>query len=95
MKVRLTRPGSQESHISLSSPTYPTLVDGKTITFREISQDPTVSEWKRVLVNGNIQIVDKKEVWSSIYHPYGCLPHVFFKAINGDLYVIDGTIQDD
>jgi hypothetical protein len=54
-----------------------------------------VSEWKRFLVNGNIQIVNKKEVWSSNYYPYGCLPHVFSKAINGDLYVIDGTIQDD
>jgi len=65
------------SHISLPSLTYPTLVEGKTVTFKEINQDTTMSEWKRVLVNGNVQIVDKKE------------------AINGDIYVIDGTIQDD
>jgi len=66
-----------ESLISLQSRTYPTLVEGKTITFKEISKDPQVSEWQRVLVNGDTRILSKKE------------------AINGVLYVIDGTIQDD
>jgi len=37
-------------------------VEGKTVTFKEINQDTTMSEWKRVLINGNIQIIDKKEV---------------------------------
>ncbi|KAI9454865.1 hypothetical protein BJY52DRAFT_1389902 [Lactarius psammicola] len=67
-----------ESPIPLASRTYPTLAEGKTtITFVETGKDTTLPEWKRVLINGEIQIINAKE------------------AINGVLYVIDGTIQDD
>ncbi|KAI9512620.1 hypothetical protein F5148DRAFT_1161603 [Russula earlei] len=66
-----------ESQISLPSRTYPTLVEGRTITFKETKKGSTALEWQRVLVNGDIPILNKKE------------------AINGVLYVIDGTIQAD
>ncbi|KAN0135594.1 hypothetical protein V8E53_006485 [Lactarius tabidus] len=65
------------SRIPLAPRTYPTLVEGKTISFVETGKDTTLPEWKRVLVNGDIRIVNAKE------------------AINGVLYVIDGTAQDD
>ncbi|KAH9056985.1 hypothetical protein EDB87DRAFT_1565652 [Lactarius vividus] len=65
-----------ESPISLASRTYPTLAEGK-IYFVETSKDTTLPEWKRVLINGDIQVINAKE------------------AINGVLYVIDGTVQDD
>ncbi|KAH9075836.1 hypothetical protein EDB83DRAFT_2352563 [Lactarius deliciosus] len=65
-----------ESPISLTSRTYPTLAEGK-ISFVETSKDTTLPEWERVLINGDIQIINAKE------------------AINGVLYVIDGTVQDD
>lgn len=57
-----------ESHISLPSRTYPTLVEGKTVTFEEISEDPAVPEWKRVSVNGNIQIVSRKEATNGVLY---------------------------
>jgi uncharacterized surface protein with fasciclin (FAS1) repeats len=66
-----------ESRIPLASRTYPTLAEGKTITFVETGKDTSSPEWKRVLINGDIQIINARE------------------AINGVLYVIDGTIQDD
>ncbi|KAH8991988.1 hypothetical protein EDB92DRAFT_1934907 [Lactarius akahatsu] len=66
----------KESPISLASRTYPTLAEGN-ISFVETSKDTTLPEWERVLINGDIQIVNAKE------------------AINGVLYVIDGTVQDD
>jgi len=66
-----------KSPIPLASRTYPTLAEGKTITFVETGKDTTSPEWNRVLVNGDIQIIKAKE------------------AINGVLYVIDGTIQGD
>ncbi|KAH9176918.1 hypothetical protein EDB89DRAFT_1937172 [Lactarius sanguifluus] len=65
-----------ESPISLASRTYPTLAEGN-ISFVETSKDTTLPEWERVLINGDIQIINAKE------------------AINGVLYVIDGTVQDD
>ncbi|KAF8499200.1 hypothetical protein F5888DRAFT_1793980 [Russula emetica] len=57
-----------ESHISLPSRTYPTLLNGKTVTFKEINEDPTVPEWKRVSVNGNIQIVSRKEATNGVLY---------------------------
>ncbi len=82
----------------MPSRTYPTLVQGKTVTFKETSEDPTVPEWKRVFVNGNIQIVSRKEVrflyLASLLMP-NADPTTNPKATNGVLYVIDGTIQDD
>ncbi|KAI0005506.1 hypothetical protein BJV74DRAFT_804865 [Russula compacta] len=57
-----------QSHISLPSRTYPTLVEGKTVSFKEISKDPIVLEWKRVLVNGHIQIVNKKEATNGVLY---------------------------
>ena len=62
MSARLTRAGFKQSHVSLPSRTYPTLAEGKTITFEEIGRDPSIPEWKRVLVNGKLQIISRKEV---------------------------------
>jgi hypothetical protein len=94
-KTQLTRLYFQESHISLPSRTYPTLLEGKTVTFKEISEDPAVPEWKRVSVNGNIQIVSRKEVRSLYLVFLPILTSPILKATNGVLYVVDGTIQDD
>jgi len=57
-----------ESHISLPSRTYPTLVEGKAVAFEEISEDDTVPEWNRVLVNGNIPIVGKREASNGVLY---------------------------
>jgi len=57
-----------ESHILLSSRTYPTLLEGKTVAFEEISEDHTVPEWNRVLVNGNIPIVGKREATNGVLY---------------------------
>lgn len=83
------------SPIPLASRVYPTLAEGKTITFVETGKDTTLPEWKRVLINGGIQITNAKEVCHA--EPF-FLTHLIsplFEAINGVLYVIDGTIQDD
>ena len=65
------------------------------MTFREISEDPAVPEWQRVSVNGNIQIVSRKEVRSLYLSFLPILTSLILKATNGVLYVIDGTIQDN
>jgi len=57
-----------KSHISLPSRAYPTLAEGKTVSFEEISKDQTIPEWKRVSVNGNIQIVSKKEASNGVLY---------------------------
>ncbi|KAF8480979.1 hypothetical protein DFH94DRAFT_630204 [Russula ochroleuca] len=57
-----------ESHTSLSSRTYLTLAEGKTVTFKEINKDTTVTDWKRFLVNDNIQIVRKKEATNGVLY---------------------------
>jgi hypothetical protein len=70
-------------------------LEGKTVTFKEISEDPAVPEWKRVSVNGNIQIVSRKEVRSLYLVFLPILTSPILKAANGVLYVIDGTIEDN
>jgi hypothetical protein len=54
-----------------------------------------VPEWKRVSVNGKIQIVSRKEVRSLYLVLLPILTSSILKATNGVLYVIDGTIHDD
>ncbi|THH21576.1 hypothetical protein EW146_g49 [Bondarzewia mesenterica] len=75
------------SHIIPVSPitfpgTYPTLLDGKTVTFTQLKdgddgQDASAPEWTRVVLNGHVRIVQMKE------------------ASNGMFYLIDGTVNDD
>lgn len=61
----------------------------------ETGKDTTLPEWKRVLVNGDIRITNAKEV-CLIPFLLSVLPNVIVsEAINGALYVIDGTVQDD
>ncbi|KAI0249562.1 hypothetical protein BJV78DRAFT_1276167 [Lactifluus subvellereus] len=57
-----------QSHISLPSRTYPTLAEGKTVTFEETSRDPSIPEWKRVLVNGKLQIINWKEATNGVLY---------------------------
>ncbi|KAH8998750.1 hypothetical protein EDB86DRAFT_2909913 [Lactarius hatsudake] len=76
-RIKEERRALGESPISLASRTYPTLAEGKISFVEETSKDTTLPEWERVLINGDIQIINAKE------------------AINGVLYVIDGTVQDD
>ncbi|KAI0307608.1 hypothetical protein B0F90DRAFT_1813055 [Multifurca ochricompacta] len=52
--------------IVLNSHIYPTLAEGKAVTFKQISQDPTLPEWKRVLLNGGIKILNEKEAINGV-----------------------------
>lgn len=79
----------------LAPRTYPTLVEGKVITFVETGKDTTLPEWKRVLVNGDIRITNAKEVCTISFLLFVQPNLIISEAINGALYVIEGTIQDD
>lgn len=72
--VGSTYPGLlKESPISLASNTYRTLAEGKPVSFVETSKDTSLPEWKRVLVNGNIQVISAKEV---CYSHSSCFTHL-------------------
>ncbi|KAH9486117.1 FAS1 domain-containing protein [Psilocybe cubensis] len=67
-----------EYPLSLDGNNHPTLLDGKSISFKPISKvSGHGAEWSRVTLDNGAKIVGKKE------------------GLNGDLYLIDGTISLD
>ncbi|KAI0050585.1 hypothetical protein FA95DRAFT_1555510 [Auriscalpium vulgare] len=57
-----------DSPISLAAHTFPTLAAGKTVTFTAIDGDVTAPEWTRVLLNGEVQIVQMKKAANGVFY---------------------------
>ncbi|EIM92422.1 uncharacterized protein STEHIDRAFT_117441 [Stereum hirsutum FP-91666 SS1] len=57
-----------QSPIPLISHTYPTLVDGKNVTFAEIDGEASSPEWSRVLVNGESRIIQEKQAVNGVFY---------------------------
>ena len=83
---------SQQSPISLSSRSYPTLLLGKSISFTPVGSDTETPEWNRVLLDDKIRIIGMKEVCDiSLF--LSLMLNNLVQASNGVLYIIDGTIS--
>ncbi|ETW86744.1 hypothetical protein HETIRDRAFT_40718 [Heterobasidion irregulare TC 32-1] len=57
-----------ESPISLLGHTYPTLIEGKYVTFTEVDDGATAPEWARVLLNGDVRILEMKEASNGVLY---------------------------
>ncbi|KAI0059419.1 hypothetical protein BV25DRAFT_1828937 [Artomyces pyxidatus] len=57
-----------EAPIFLASHTYPTLADGRSVSFKEIEGDATAPEWTRVLLNGEVQILRMKNASNGVFY---------------------------
>ncbi|KAA1471467.1 hypothetical protein DENSPDRAFT_776453 [Dentipellis sp. KUC8613] len=57
-----------KSPIELSSQTYPTLNENKKVSFSEVKGSPNEPEWRRVLLEGDVQISRMREAINGVLY---------------------------
>ncbi|KAI0031237.1 hypothetical protein K488DRAFT_79159 [Vararia minispora EC-137] len=56
-----------QSPIDIGLHSFPTLVEGRNVTFEEVEGDLSQPDWTRVLLNGEIRLLGKKEARNGVF----------------------------